>query len=118
MQRAIYDFAVTVGLTPSPYECWLAERGLYTFPLRYDRAEANARWRLADHLASIPKVARVLYPGRADHPDAAAPAALLGARTGNMVSFEITATRRRPTGWSGRAATALRADAWAMWARR
>ena len=32
--RAIYDFAVTVGLTPSPYECWLAERGLYTFPLR------------------------------------------------------------------------------------
>jgi cystathionine beta-lyase/cystathionine gamma-synthase len=58
------------AFTPSPYECWLAERGLYTFPLRYDRAEANAK-ALADHLASHPKVARVLYPGRADHPDAA-----------------------------------------------
>jgi cystathionine gamma-synthase len=75
MQRAIYDFAVTVGFTPSPYECWLAERGLYTFPLRYDRAEANAA-ALAEHLASHPKVARVLYPGASDHPDAARAAEL------------------------------------------
>jgi len=86
--RAIYDFAVTVGLTPSPYECWLAERGLYTFPLRYDRAEQNAK-ALAEHLAAHPKVARVLYPGRPDHPDAARATELLGPRTGNMVSFEI-----------------------------
>ncbi|AHM05211.1 O-acetylhomoserine sulfhydrylase [Roseibacterium elongatum DSM 19469] len=88
LQRAIYDFAVTTGLTPSPYECWLAERGLYTFPLRYDRAEANAA-ALADVLAGHPKVKRVLYPGRDDHPDRARAKALLGARTGNMVSFEI-----------------------------
>jgi cystathionine beta-lyase/cystathionine gamma-synthase len=39
--KAIYDFAVTVGLTPSPFDCWLAERGLYSFHLRYDRAEAE-----------------------------------------------------------------------------
>ena len=88
LQRAIYDFAVTTGLTPSPYECWLAERGLYTFPLRYDRAEANAA-ALADHLAAHPKVARVLYPGRADHPDNDLAEALLRGRNGNMVSFEI-----------------------------
>ena len=49
-RRAIYDFAVTTGLTPSPFDCWLAERGLQSFALRYDRAEANAR-ALADHLA-------------------------------------------------------------------
>lgn len=88
VQRAIYDFAVTTGLTPSPYECWLAERGLYTFPLRYDRAEANAA-ALADHLGAHPKVARVLYPGRADHPDHDLAEALLRGRNGNMVSFEI-----------------------------
>ena len=86
--RAIYDFAVTTGLTPSPYECWLAERGLYTFPLRFDRAEANAR-ALADWLAGQPKVAQVLYPGRADHPDHARAVELLGGRDGNMVSFAI-----------------------------
>ena len=26
INKSIYDFAVTTGLTPSPYECWLAER--------------------------------------------------------------------------------------------
>jgi cystathionine gamma-synthase len=86
--KSIYDFAVTTGLTPSPYECWLAERGLTTFPLRFDRAEANAR-ALADWLADQPKVARVLYPGRADHPDHARAQALLGGRDGNMLSFAI-----------------------------
>jgi cystathionine gamma-synthase len=86
--KKIYDFAVTVGMTPAPQECWLAERGLYTFPLRFAQAQANAS-ALADWLAAHPKVARVLYPGRADHPDHAKAAALLGGAFGNMVSFEL-----------------------------
>ncbi|KMW57259.1 O-acetylhomoserine sulfhydrylase [Candidatus Rhodobacter oscarellae] len=84
----IYATAVTLGLTASPFDCWLAERGLYSFELRYDRAEANAR-ALADALAETPGVARVLYPTRPDHPDHNRAASLLGARGGNMVSFEI-----------------------------
>ena len=86
--KKIYDFAVTTGLTPSPYECWLAERGLYTFPLRFDRAEANAA-RLADWFAGQPKIAKVLYPGRADHPDHDRAKALLKGRYGNMLSIMI-----------------------------
>ena len=86
LQKMIYDFAVTTGMTPSPYECWLAERGLFTFPLRFDRAEANAAL-LADHLATLPGVETVLYPGRADHPDHARAKELLGGRFGNMLSF-------------------------------
>ncbi|MEM9248273.1 MAG: PLP-dependent transferase [Pseudomonadota bacterium] len=82
----------TWGLTPSPFDCWLAERGLHSFALRYDRAEATAR-ALADALAQMPGVARVLYPTRDDHPDAARAAALLGARGGNMVSFEVAGAR-------------------------
>lgn len=89
--RAIYDFAVTVGMTPAPNECWLAERGLYTFPLRFEKAQANAA-RLADWLADHPKVGCVLYPGRADHPDHAAAKALVGEAFGNMVSFELVDT--------------------------
>lgn len=87
-RKAIYDFAVTTGMTPSPYECWLAERGLFTFDLRYDRAEENAQ-SLADHLADLPSVKRVLYPGRTDHPDHARAQQLLQGRDGNMVSFEL-----------------------------
>jgi len=91
-RKPIYDFAVTTGMTPSPYDCWLAERGLYTFPLRYDRAEANAR-ALADHLAGLAGVSKVLYTGRADHPDHARAQSLLQGRDGNMVSFVIDGGR-------------------------
>ncbi len=92
LAAAIRVFAVTTGMTPSPFDCWLAERGLYSFPLRYDRAEENAV-ALADHLAGLPGVARVLYPLRPDHPDHNRARGLLGARGGNMVSFEISGGR-------------------------
>ncbi len=85
-------FAVTAGLTPSPFDCWLAERGMLTFDLRFDRAQATAV-ALADHLAGLPGVKRVLYPLRADHPDHDRAAALLGAQGCNMVSFELEGGR-------------------------
>lgn len=92
VRKAIYDFAVTTGLTASPFDCWLAERGLYSFELRYDRAEANAQ-ALADHLATLPGVKRVLYPTRRDHPDHNRAVDLLGERGGHMVSFEVDGGR-------------------------
>ena len=84
--------AATMGTTPSPFDCWLAERGLYSFALRYDRAEATAA-ALAEALAASGAVLRVLYPGRGDHPDHNRAAQLLGQRCGNMVSFEIEGGR-------------------------
>ena len=86
--QAIWDVIVTMGLTASPYDCWMAERGLYSFDLRFDRASENARG-LADMLADTAGVARVLYPSRADHPDVDRAQELLGGQFGNMVSFEI-----------------------------
>ena len=91
-RTAIYDFATTTGMTPSPFDCWLAERGLYSFHLRYDRAEENAR-ALADHIATLPGIRRVLYPLRPDHPDHNRASALLGSHGGNMLSFELTGGR-------------------------
>lgn len=85
-------FAVTAGLTPSPFDCWLAERGLYTFPLRFDRAQANAA-ALADHLAGLPGVAQVLYPTRPDHPDHNRAAELLGGQGGHLVAFRLRGGR-------------------------
>ncbi len=85
-------FAVTAGLTPSPFDCWLAERGLLSFDLRFDRAQATAAV-LADHLAGLPGVRRVIYPLRADHPDHARAADLLAGRGCNMVSFEMRGGR-------------------------
>ncbi len=91
-RNAIYDTVVTLGLTPSPFDCWLAERGLLSFELRYDRAEANAQ-ALADELAGMKGVRRVIYPQRPDHPDHQRARILQGNRGGNMVSFEIEGGR-------------------------
>lgn len=92
MQKKIYDFAVTTGMTASPFDCWLAERGLATFELRFARAQSNAA-ALADHLAELPGVKRVLYPTRTDHPDHARAASLLNGQGCNMVSFEVSGGR-------------------------
>jgi cystathionine beta-lyase/cystathionine gamma-synthase len=85
-------FSVTTGLTPSPFDCWLAERGMLSFDLRFDRAQASASM-LADHLATLPGVKRVLYPTRADHPDHARAMQLLNGQGCNMVSFELDGGR-------------------------
>ena len=69
-------FTVTAGMTPSPFDCWLAERGLLSFELRYDRAQATAAtWPSIGRL--LPGVKRVIYPARRDHPDHARAEALL-----------------------------------------
>ena len=91
IMRRIEVTAVTLGLTPSPFDCWLAERGVMSFPLRYRQASATAA-ALADALAAMEGVERVIYPGRADHPDRARAAAILTG-PGNMVSFEVAGGR-------------------------
>lgn len=85
-------FTVTSGMNPSPFDCWLAERGMLSFELRFDRAQATAT-RLADHLATLKGVKRVIYPGRVDHPDHARADMLLKGQFCNMVSFELDGDR-------------------------
>jgi cystathionine beta-lyase/cystathionine gamma-synthase len=76
------------GLASNPFDCWLVERGLATLPLRMRAASANAA-ALADWLAEQPGVSRVIYPGRADHPDHAVASRVLCGGFGNMLCFEL-----------------------------
>ena len=91
-RQAMRDAAVTWGMTPSPFDCWLADRGMHSFDLRFAAAERTAAT-IADHLARCTGITKVLYPGRADHPDHGRAKSLFGARTGNMVTFEIKGDR-------------------------
>ncbi|HEY8544914.1 MAG TPA: cystathionine gamma-synthase [Acidimicrobiales bacterium] len=56
-----------VGAVPSPFDCYLTQRGAKTLAVRVDRQCANAR-AVAERLREHPAVDRVLYPGLDDHP--------------------------------------------------
>ncbi|MEM9369848.1 MAG: aminotransferase class I/II-fold pyridoxal phosphate-dependent enzyme [Pseudomonadota bacterium] len=91
LRQRLCDVVITWGMTPSPFDCWLAERGLHTFDLRFDKAQENAA-DLADHLAGLAKVDAVLYPARPDHPDHNRAVGFL-AGGGTMVSFRLSGGR-------------------------
>ena len=55
------------GAVPGPMDCWLALRGIKTFPLRMRQHDANGR-RIAEWLSGHPKVRNVYYPGLPSHP--------------------------------------------------
>ena len=93
LNKRIYDFAVTTGLTASPFDCWLAERGLLTFDLRFEKAQQTAEV-LANALSDHPNVSKVLYPKRNDHPDVALAHTYLNGNGCNIVSFELAKQNR------------------------
>ena len=75
------------GAALSPFNAWVMLKGLETLDLRA-RAQAATAAAVADALAGHPKVARVIYPGRADHPQHAL--AVRQMETGGtMVAVEI-----------------------------
>ena len=80
------------GFSSSPFDCWLAERGLETLPLRMKTASANAA-ALAEWLSQQPSVTRVIYPGCEDHPDHGLAARLLHGGFGNMLCFDLAGGR-------------------------
>ena len=57
----------SLGLNPSPFDCWLITRGIKTLPLRLDRQINNAS-KIANQLAENPVIKSVRYPFRNDHP--------------------------------------------------
>jgi cystathionine beta-lyase/cystathionine gamma-synthase len=78
----------TWGWSASPWDCWLASRGLGTLHLRADRASANAL-AAARHLAEQRQVEIVHYPGLESHPDHPLAAQQFGDRYGSMVTFTL-----------------------------
>jgi cystathionine beta-lyase/cystathionine gamma-synthase len=84
----------TVGFTLGPFECYLAMRGVKTFPLRMERQCANAR-KVAAWLATHPAVERVYYLADPAHPDAASIHRLFAPELfGGIVSFEVKGADR------------------------
>jgi len=68
-EEVLQDYFRHTGPAMSPFNAWVLLKGLETLPLRIRQQAANAA-AIADALADSKKVARVIYPGRKDHPQA------------------------------------------------
>jgi cystathionine gamma-synthase/methionine-gamma-lyase len=88
-RERLANFAKLTGALLGPFEAWLALRGVKTLPLRM-RAQCENAARVAEALASHPRIARVNYPGLPSHTSHATASKLFGDRGfGGMLSFEI-----------------------------
>jgi O-succinylhomoserine sulfhydrylase len=75
------------GPSLSPFNAWVLLKGLETLPVRVARQTETAG-KVADTLAGHEKLTRLIYPGRADHPQADIIAKQMKAGS-TLCSFEI-----------------------------
>src|SRR5438477_130406 len=80
-------FLRNTGPSMSPFNAWVHLKSLETLALRM-RAHCENAAVVADFLANQPRVVRVLYPFREDHPQAALARAQMSGG-GGVVTFEI-----------------------------
>lgn len=83
----LHDYVRQTGPSMSPFNAWVMLKGLETLPIRV-KAQCETAALLADHLAGMPGVTRVLYCGRADHPQAELVRRQMTGG-GQVVAFEV-----------------------------
>ena len=83
----LHDYFRHTGPAMSPFNAWTLLKGLETLPLRVKQQTENAA-RIADFLADSKQIARVIYPGRADHPQADLIARQMSGGS-TLVAFEM-----------------------------
>jgi O-succinylhomoserine sulfhydrylase len=83
----IHTFMRQTGPSLSPFNAWVLLKGLETLAVRV-RAQTETAAALADALARHPKISRLIYPGRADHPQAALVKKQMRAGS-TLVGFEV-----------------------------
>ena len=88
----LHDYFRHTGPSMSPFNAWVMLKGLETLPLRV-RQQTETAALIAGQLASQKGVSRVLYPGRADHPQAElAQRQMAGGST--LVAFELAGGKK------------------------
>ena len=86
-------FQINVGVTPSPFDCWLVHRGLRTLPLRMRVHSQNAQ-RIAEFLERHPRVERIHYPGLRSNSDWTVARRQMPDGFSGVMSIELTGGRQ------------------------
>jgi cystathionine gamma-synthase len=88
------------GAVPSPFECWLAMRGIRTLPWRVRGMTENAK-RVAEFLSTHARVDAVHYPGLTSHPGHDIARRQMSA-PGAMLSFQVRGGREASIAFTNR----------------
>ncbi|HMV77037.1 MAG TPA: PLP-dependent aspartate aminotransferase family protein [Leptospiraceae bacterium] len=80
----------SMGGIPSPFDCFLAHRGVKTLSLRMDRHCSNA-FAIAEWLETQPQIEKVIYPGLKSHPAYETAKKQMSA-FGGMITFILKGT--------------------------
>ena len=83
----IHTFLRQTGPSISPFNAWVLLKGLETLGIRV-RQQTETAAAVADFLAQHPKISRLIYPGRADHPQAATVKKQMRAGS-TLIGFEV-----------------------------
>ena len=83
----LHNFMRQTGPSLSPFNAWVLLKGLETLAVRV-RAQTDTAAKVADALAQHPKISRLIYPGREDHPQAALVKKQMRAGS-TLVGFEV-----------------------------
>lgn len=87
IDKHIHNFLRQTGPALSPFNAWVMLKSLETLHLRIAQQTQSAG-KIADVLATHPNVRRVIYPGRADHPQAEIVRRQMSGG-GTLVAFEV-----------------------------
>jgi O-succinylhomoserine sulfhydrylase len=83
----IHNFMRQTGPSMSPFNAWVLLKGLETLGVRV-RAQTETATKIAEALAKHPKISRLIYPGRSDHPQAAVVKKQMRAGS-TLIGFEV-----------------------------
>jgi O-succinylhomoserine sulfhydrylase len=91
IQEHIHNFLRQTGPSMSPFNAWVLLKGLETLAVRVRQQTENAA-KVADALAKHPKISKLIYPGRSDHPQAETVKKQMRAGS-SLVAFEVKGER-------------------------
>jgi O-succinylhomoserine sulfhydrylase len=88
----IHNFLRQTGPSLSPFNAWVMLKSLETLPVRV-AAQTRSAERIAEFLSGHPRVGRVLYPGRPDHPQYEIARRQMSGG-GTLVAFEVVGAKK------------------------
>ncbi len=101
ISERLREYQQIAGAVPSPFDCWLLNRSLATFPIRVPLQCSNAM-ALAQYFSTHPKIEQVFYPGLTSHTNHAIAAKQMQGGFGSILSILVKVDKQDALRFAGK----------------